>query len=431
MSQEAINKNNKISDTDSSILSNQVQSILPNKDTDNAKIIKILIVDDKETNLVIIKSLLEKYLNISCELAIDDKDAIEKISHNSYSVVIMDVKTPIESEENLVKEIKKFNEDIVMIAYSTTLVDIDGSKIKIAGFNDYLQWPIQDNMLLRTIAKWLLIKCYWFGEQPSELMVASALQDKTLLLVDDQDLNRVLVTSYLIKNYDVIVDQASNGREAVDKFIAKAEEGNPYDLIFMDVKMPIMDGIAATKEIRIYQEGNKIKNVPIVAITGDGDRESVHKIFDSGMDDYFIKGDKYDNITKILVLWTNIVGESNIYNEKISIAKQSLQSNIINNSYGELLPQIIPMFVKEGQILIDAMKKAKEANDISQLAFSSHAFKGVCGSMKAERLYKLCSYISDLAKQGKFPVDEDWMGEVERTFVDTKKELATIFDETK
>ena len=405
------------------ILVDQTKSILSNKGADDEEVIKILIAEDQEASLVMIKSLLEKYLHVSCDIAKNGEEAIEKVTNTKYTIVIIDAKLPIISGIEAAREIRKFNKDVVMIAYSNAIVDMDKNEIKAAGFNEYLAWPIQDNMLFRTIAKWLLIKRYWFAEQPSEPRIAAALQDKTLLLVDDQDLNRVLVTSYLIKNYDIIIDQASNGREAVDKFIAKAKEGQPYDLVFMDVKMPVMDGIAATKEIRIYQEGNKMKNIPIVAITGDSDKESIYKIFNAGMDDYFIKGDSYDNITKILMLWTNIVGETNIYNEKISGVKQSLKSNVINKSYGELLPQIIPLFIKEGQALIDDMKKAKESNNFNQLAFSFNAFKGMCGNMKAERLYKLCSYVSDLAKQGKFPADDDWMGEVERAFIDTKNEL--------
>jgi CheY-like chemotaxis protein/HPt (histidine-containing phosphotransfer) domain-containing protein len=389
------------------------------------KTIKILLVDDVDTNLIMIKSLFEKYFDASCDLVADGVEAVKRVRENNYNIVLIDIKMPIMDGVSAAREIRKFNKEIPMITYSTSITDVKKEEIKEAGFNDFLPWPLRHNILLRTIAKWLMIKNYWFEDrQPTEERIAESFRDKNLLLVDDQDLNRVLVASHLVKNYDILVDQASNGKEAVEKFIAKAKSGDPYDLVFMDVKMPIMDGFEATKQIRKYQEENKAQqNVPIVAITGDGDRDSVNKIFASGMDDYFIKGDNYDNITKIIMLWTHIIGENNIYNEKISIAKESLQSGIINKSYGDLLPQIIPIFIKDGQALIDDMKKAKEENDINKLSFSAHALKGVCGNMKAERLYKLCSYISDLAKQNKWPSDSDWMNEVEKAFVDTKEEL--------
>jgi CheY-like chemotaxis protein len=102
-----------------------------------------------------------------------------------------------------------------------------------------------------------------------------------ILVVDDDDINRKLVT-ILLEQAGAVVDQALSGREAVE---ACRKQG--YDLVFMDVQMPEMDGVAATREIRHIQEGGF--KTPIVALTANALRGDRERYLEAGMDGYLAK----------------------------------------------------------------------------------------------------------------------------------------------
>jgi CheY-like chemotaxis protein len=118
------------------------------------------------------------------------------------------------------------------------------------------------------------------------LAISPVLQEKlrnaNLLLVEDNTINQKIVVLSL-KNHIKNIDVANNGKEALDKFGTSR-----YDIILMDVQMPVIDGFLATKKIREI-EATTNSHTPIIAITANalhGDRE---KCLDAGMDDYISK----------------------------------------------------------------------------------------------------------------------------------------------
>jgi len=123
-------------------------------------------------------------------------------------------------------------------------------------------------------------------ETPEEIMVEETksirLQDANVLLVEDNQINQKIVTLSLrnmVKNIEI----ANNGKEALDKF-----EMSKYDIILMDIQMPVMDGIVAAKKIREIESGTSMQT-PIIAITANalsGDREDCLAV---GMNDYISK----------------------------------------------------------------------------------------------------------------------------------------------
>ncbi|MBK7231588.1 MAG: response regulator [Saprospiraceae bacterium] len=116
-----------------------------------------------------------------------------------------------------------------------------------------------------------------------------------ILLVEDTPLNQLVATE-LIKKYmpGSIIHLAENGQIAIDKISLE-----PFDLVLMDVKMPVMDGITATKKIRL-SEVNRIKITPIVGLTANAIDEQIQECLKSGMNDYVTKPiDPKDLFTKI------------------------------------------------------------------------------------------------------------------------------------
>jgi len=108
--------------------------------------------------------------------------------------------------------------------------------------------------------------------------------DAKILVVEDNIINQKLITR-ILSDYGLKADVANNGLEAFEK----RRNNHTYDLIFMDIQMPVMDGVEATKEILEYEEDDNIPHIPIVALTANalkGDRE---RFLSEGMDEYITK----------------------------------------------------------------------------------------------------------------------------------------------
>ncbi|MGZ3771717.1 MAG: ATP-binding protein [Bdellovibrio sp.] len=115
-----------------------------------------------------------------------------------------------------------------------------------------------------------------------------------ILLVDDSEDNRVLIIHYL-KNLPFDCDEASNGQEAVNKF-----KENNYDLIFMDIQMPIMSGYKATELIRYWEKSHNLPHTPIIALTATAVLEDLKRTLVSGCDAYTVKPVKKAEILEVL-----------------------------------------------------------------------------------------------------------------------------------
>jgi len=118
-----------------------------------------------------------------------------------------------------------------------------------------------------------------------------------ILLVEDSDDNRFLILSYLKKTPHQ-VDSAENGAVAFDKFKESA-----YDLVFMDMEMPIMDGYTTTREIRQWEKENQRQPAPIIALTAHALQEYVHKSLDAGCDAHLSKPIKKAKFIETVNTW--------------------------------------------------------------------------------------------------------------------------------
>jgi len=114
----------------------------------------------------------------------------------------------------------------------------------------------------------------------------------SILLVEDNKLNQTVV-KFTLKRYGYLIDVANNGLEAVDMY----KEGN-YDFILMDVMMPEMDGLEATKIIREIENGQE--HIPIIALTADIMVANEEKCIENGMDAHLSKPFDVDHLFKVL-----------------------------------------------------------------------------------------------------------------------------------
>jgi len=110
------------------------------------------------------------------------------------------------------------------------------------------------------------------------------MSDKSIMLVEDNKLNQRLMESSL-RRFGFHIDLANNGLEAVEMY--QANPGN-YSLIIMDIMMPVMDGLEATRQIRIFEQGKSFR-IPIIALTANTFNADRERCLSYGMDDYLAK----------------------------------------------------------------------------------------------------------------------------------------------
>ncbi len=213
-----------------------------------------------------------------------------------FDVCILDIDMPEMSGYDIARQIRDFQSQISyipLLAYSSCPYG-EAKKCLKAGFDGFLPKPVHRQKLLDMMEKLL-------GEKKPESIVTQhsmkeeAKHSARILLAEDNPVNQKLAKMMLTKaGYQVEV--ANNGQEAVEKYTKDPEA---FDMILMDIQMPEMDGIKATKAIRDIG----FDTIPIVAMTANamkGDRE---KCLEAGMDDYIPKPVKRELVFEMLEKW--------------------------------------------------------------------------------------------------------------------------------
>ena len=242
--------------------------------------LKVLIVDDSETNRLILCETLQTAGARVNECA-DGRAAVAAFTAATeqgepFDIVLCDVQMPEMDGFAVIEEITKRggSAKALLMLTSSNLSD-DLAQAKKLGLGAYLVKPIKRAELLRSIAGVL--------EYAAVADKERAVSDEptpgtrhTVLLVEDNPDNRLLIMAYLKREpYDV--DEAENGQIALEMFKRKS-----YDLVLMDVQMPVMDGHAATREIRAIEASNGAATVPVIALTAHAIKEDMDKSLAAG-----------------------------------------------------------------------------------------------------------------------------------------------------
>lgn len=265
---------------------------------------RLLLVDDNKTNIDILLNIFQQHEIITTAL-MDETQTLPTLmaadrNNTPFDVVILDLQLPVISGFELAMQIraaKTTSHDIPLLAYTSSTERI-ASTCREAGFNAFLTKPTRRSLLLKTLAK-ILSKPH-DSSRPSEekgLITQYSIREEIkhssrILLVEDNLVNQKLATIMLSKA-GYTVELAANGRLAVEIFTRNPDL---YDIILMDIQMPEMDGLEATRQIR----AKGFHDVPIVAMTANamkGDRE---KCLAAGMNDYISKPIKRELVFKIL-----------------------------------------------------------------------------------------------------------------------------------
>ena len=263
----------------------------------------VLVVDDDKTCCESTVATLQE-IGIAGEWVLTGKEAVERCAarHKTgrdYFAVILDWKMPEMDGIATARKIReRVGEDVTIII----LTSFDFSEIeeeaRAAGVNAFMAKPLFRSRLTATLRQ--------FKSEKKEENARNYLEDfakenyagKRILLVEDNELNREIATE-IIGMTGVTIDSAENGKIAVEKVMEAPEKW--YDLIFMDIQMPIMNGYEATAAIRALA-GSRGK-VPIIAMTANAFAEDVQLAKNTGMNEHIAKPLDLNKLNDVLKQW--------------------------------------------------------------------------------------------------------------------------------
>ncbi len=263
---------------------------------------QILTVCSNNTIRRVIREVLVSKKAVVKEVT-DAVQATVSMSQHPSSIVIVDYRLPDQAGFELINRMRSIVQGACFIVLASPADLSDCMKrMHEYGVRSCLVKPVKQAELLNAVHA-----CFNTQTEP----VTAHLQPKDnhipgggrkILLVDDNSDNRMLFKAYM-KKTTYIIDEAENGQEAVEKFITGS-----YDVVFMDMQMPVLDGLGATRAIRDWEAGKNKPATPVIALTAHASREEIDKCIAAGCDSHLSKPIKKATLLETLsALFQNTV----------------------------------------------------------------------------------------------------------------------------
>ena len=398
----------------------------------------VLIVDDNLTNLKVISEQLGCW-GVRHEIAqtVYDGFSILKnaaLSNTPFNVVITDFKMPELGGEELAKMVKsdQMLAGVPLIIMTSMSTRGDARRFVESGFSAYLLKPVKQSDLYDCLSTVLGLPHKQDGHvEEQKIITRHTLRDdrkKARILLAEDNVTNQQVALELLKRLGYGADVVSNGEEAL-----QALKSVPYELVMMDVQMPVMDGFAATAEVRSGKHDGINKNTVVIALTAHAFSGYREKCIEAGMNDYLTKPIMLVDLSKMLEKWLNVTVD------KVSNASAPEAGNETFD-YAELLTQfelndtvvkrIVNIFIDETINETLAIRQCVESNDFADLAERAHRLKGASANVRALKLNSIVCKIQNALKDNNVPVIGDLVEELELEFTSFRKVCEAAFSDS-
>ncbi len=396
--------------------------------------LRVLVVDDNATSRQIFKEILESF-SFDVSLAFTGGKALDALTSTStpFDLVLMDWKMPGMNGVQTSRQIK-YNLKIPHIPKIIMCTSHGREEVmqqaEDLNLDSFLIKPVNPSVLLDTILE-------VFGKATSDETPRNAFQPVTpdelnhirgarILLVEDNEINQQ-VAQELLESQGFIVEIANNGQEGVDRLTAAN-----YDLVLMDIQMPVMGGYEAAQAIRLIPE---FQNLPIVAMTANamvGDRE---KAFDAGMNDHIAKPidpkQLYSALVQFIAAGDRVIPETYLDSQPLSEPEDDLPEHLagIDITAGlsrvggntKLYLSLLKKFQHNQADTVAEIQDAVSQNDMELAVRLAHTIKGVSGNIGAMELHSAAEKLESQLKDQPEAV-------YERLFEVVQTQIAQVFN---
>ncbi len=350
---------------------------------------QILIVDDNKTNLTILSRLCEKW---KCTALTFDRpqSAVTFVKDGgTFDLAILDMHMPEVDGVDVGLQIRQHTSAPLLM-----LSSVGRSEPKLKAHRDLffacLRKPVKQSVLRETIITSL---AGTLTQQNSAASVSPIRQIETsnewlpmrILLAEDNAINQKLAC-HMLEKMHYTCDVVLNGLEAV-----KAALDRPYDIVLMDVQMPEMDGLEATRQI--LRQCSPTRRPIIIAMTAnamEGDREMC---LEAGMDDYISKPIKLKELKPMLNKWSEVKYLQNLDGLVADVPVVDTAALHEMDLDDEVLRDLMVMYIEQAPEQISRIRSLATLGDFGQMRKTAHTLKGTSANLGASRMAEIARHI--------------------------------------
>lgn len=364
------------------------------------KLSHVLVGDPYRLNQILL-NLISNAIKFTVRGSVDITCSLLHDSEKTQTVLITVKDTGIGMEEEFVNNIfEKFTQEDTSITrqYGGTGLGLSICKELIALMGGQINVSSKKGIgtSVSTIIEFAKGTAADIRQKETITVDTNILTGKKILIVDDNDMNR-LVAITILNSYGAVTSEAINGKEAVDLL-----KTNYYDLVLMDIQMPVMDGMEAARVIR-----KEISpSLPLIALTANAIKGDNEKCMEAGMNDYLSKPFKEEHLLKVVAEWLGKkVILHGVEKKEENSDTQALYdlSKLVMISRGDkkFIKKMIGLFIDQVPMGISEIKSAYTASDFSKIKSIAHRIKPSIDNMGILSIKNEIREIESLAAENK------------------------------
>ncbi len=404
--------------------------------------VHILIVDDNATNCEVLMAQFTAW-GLRAEEAPDGPTALKALSlakdaKDPFQIAIIDMQMPDMDGATLGSAIKADEtlKDTRLVLFSSVGQRGDTKKMEEIGFAGYLTKPARQSELFGCLSA---VMTGPPSKEPAQPIITRHTVREMrrgaarILLAEDNIFNQEVAVG-ILKKLGVHTDVVANGAEAI-----KALETLPYDLVLMDVQMPEMDGLEATRRIRQPESAVRNHQVPIIAMTANamqGDRE---KCLEAGMNDYTSKPVSPKDLALTLEKWLpkkagggeQTAGAAPVAAtepQALVFDKAGMMARVMDDE--DLARSLARMFLEHIPGQIEELKGFLKANDTPSVTRQAHSIKGAAANVGGEALCEVALQMEQAGKAGNLSAVAKLLPEMEARFARLREAINELLNHT-
>lgn len=387
---------------------------------------RILIVDDDLAQRNTMRMQLTG-LGMEIDEADNGQSAIERMRQARYDLVVMDLRMPVLDGYAATAMIRggvvPGQESVPVLACTSDLPQLARMKIERAGMSGMISKPCKHADLVRALRSCL---DHSGGDR-------AGLDGKTAILADDDECSRRIARGWLEK-YGIRVIEANHGQAVLD-LIA---DGQRCDVILLDLNMPGLSGFETTQAIRA--NAGEAGAIPIIALTGYSDAVTVESAFNAGMNDVMTKPVRgavlFEKLSQHVCAGATVPQSPVTALATADKAWMAHRENAVRNEAildlerlqelksDGLLVELVGDYIQTLDALIDRIDASVVSNDLGDAHEALHSLLGVSANIGGAALHRLVRRLYvPVAKERRWPVEEDWLRELRSVMAQTVRTL--------